>query len=355
MDLDIFPEFNIYSKSSLEKKIFFKKRIGKLFLYHFTNSNEFKKMMLGLGYKSFENKEIEDLPFLPVRLFKLYELITSPRKDILKIITSSGTSGQNPSKIFLDRKTSRVQSKILTRIVSSFIGSSRLPMIIIDSESTVKDRSKFSARTAGINGFSLFSKKKFFALNDDMSLNIDGLKNFIVENKGSNFLIFGFTYIVHEYFCKELLRRNISIDFSNGTLIHGGGWKKMINISVDNQTFRKNLKKACKIDKVHDYYGMVEQTGTIYMECEKEYFHVSEFSEVIIRDPDDFSIRPFNKKGIIQLLSLTPISYPGQSLLTEDMGYIVGEDNCKCGRKGKYFKISGRMKNAEVRGCSDTL
>jgi hypothetical protein len=33
---------------------------------------------------------------------------------------------------------------------------------------------------------------------------------------------------------------------------------------------------------------------------------------------------------------------------------VFGEDNCKCGRLGKYFKITGRIKNAEIRGCSDS-
>ena len=41
-------------------------------------------------------------------------------------------------------------------------------------------------------------------------------------------------------------------------------------------------------------------------------------------------------------------------LLTEDEGVILGEDDCPCGRKGKYFHIHGRIKNAEIRGCSDT-
>jgi len=51
---------------------------------------------------------------------------------------------------------------------------------------------------------------------------------------------------------------------------------------------------------------------------------------------------------------LLPISYPGHSILTEDIGTIIGVDNCLCGRMGKYFKINGRLKNAELRGCSDT-
>jgi hypothetical protein len=51
---------------------------------------------------------------------------------------------------------------------------------------------------------------------------------------------------------------------------------------------------------------------------------------------------------------MLPESYPGHVLLTEDKGVILGEDDCPCGRKGKYFKIIGRLKNAEIRGCSDT-
>ena len=42
------------------------------------------------------------------------------------------------------------------------------------------------------------------------------------------------------------------------------------------------------------------------------------------------------------------------AVLTEDEGVVLGEDDCPCGRKGKYFVVHGRMKNAEIRGCSDT-
>ena len=45
---------------------------------------------------------------------------------------------------------------------------------------------------------------------------------------------------------------------------------------------------------------------------------------------------------------------PGHSLITEDEGIITGIDNCKCGRLGKTIKILGRIKSAELRGCSDT-
>ena len=99
---------------------------------------------------------------------------------------------------------------------------------------------------------------------------------------------------------------------------------------------------------------MVEQTGTIYMECEYGHLHSSVFSDVIVRRVKDFSIASPEEEGLIQVVSILPKSYPGHSLLTEDCGALLGEDDCPCGRKGKYFKIYGRIKNAEIRGCSDT-
>jgi hypothetical protein len=75
---------------------------------------------------------------------------------------------------------------------------------------------------------------------------------------------------------------------------------------------------------------------------------------LLIRDPMDFHVLEKGKHGIIQVVSMLPESYPGHSLLTEDEGEILGEDDCPCGRKGKYFRIFGRLKNAEIRGCSDT-
>ena len=59
--------------------------------------------------------------------------------------------------------------------------------------------------------------------------------------------------------------------------------------------------------------------------------------------------------GLVELVSLLPTSYPGHVLISEDIGEWLGEDDCACGRMGKYFKIHGRAKKAEVRGCSDTF
>ena len=164
--------------------------------------------------------------------------------------------------------------------------------------------------------------------------------------------------MIWEYFYKKIValkNENVTFDLSDGVLIHGGGWKKLIGEAVSAQEFHQRLTDACGLQHIHDYYGMVEQTGCIYMECEYGHLHTSIFSDVIIRRTKDFSLCGAEESGIIEVVSSIPESYPGHCLLTEDIGQILGEDDCPCGRKGKYFKVEGRLKDAEIRGCSDTF
>jgi len=187
-----------------------------------------------------------------------------------------------------------------------------------------------------------------------MNINFSEIEVFLDKHKDENILIFGFTFIVWDLFYKKILNSNAKIDLKKGILIHGGGWKKLIEQSVSDEIFKSSLKKLCNLEKIYNYYGMVEQTGSIFIQCEEGHLHCSNYSDVKIRN-SDFSIAKTNQRGIIQVLSILPKSYPGHSLLTEDEGELLGEDDCLCGRNGKYFKVHGRIKKAEIRGCSDTF
>ena len=346
-----------YSLDREKKTELLTERLVELTDLHRENCPEYAKMLEAIDYNPEKVRSYKDIPFLPVRLFKEMELKSVDSESVVKTMTSSGTTGQAVSKIYLDRTTSSNQQKTMVKIVSEFTGSSRMPMIIIDCPSVIKNRAMFGARGAGILGFSMFGSKKIYALDDDMKLDVDGVRSFLDAHKGERILMFGFTFMIWQHFYKELIRlkqEGVTFDLSNGVLIHGGGWKKLISEAVSHDEFHERMKDACGLHDIHDYYGMVEQTGCIYMECECGHLHASNFSDVIVRRPLDFSEADVGETGIIQVVSTIPVSYPGHSLLTEDEGAILGEDDCPCGRKGKYFKINGRLKNAEIRGCSDT-
>jgi len=343
-----------YSLDKQTKKSLLAQGLCDLTRHHYASCDPYRRILDAISFKVHVDAELEDIPFLPVRLFKELDLLSVPHTDIVKTMTSSGTTGQAVSRIYLDRETSANQTKVLTKIVSSFIGNQRLPMLILDAPSTVKDRTLFSARGAGILGFSMFATDRQFAFDDTMMLNRNAIETFLEKYRGKRILLFGFTYIIWQHFYRELKVQQWHPDLSGCVLLHGGGWKKLADEAISPVDFRLSLAEVCGITKVHDYYGMVEQTGSIYMECELGHLHASIYSDLIVRRPFDFSPAEVGEKGIIEVLSPLPHSYPGHAILTEDEGVILGEDDCPCGRFGKYFKILGRLKNAEIRGCSDT-
>jgi phenylacetate-coenzyme A ligase PaaK-like adenylate-forming protein len=343
-----------FSLDKTEKEKLLTARLLELTKRHIANCPEYAAMMRGIGFDADKCESYYDLPFLPVSLFKELNLKSVPQEDVFKVLTSSGTTGQTVSKIYLDKETAGAQQKALVKIVSDFTDSARMPMLIIDNPSVVKDRAMFSARGAGILGFSIFGSDRVYALNDNMEIDIPAVEAFLEKHKGKKFLLFGFTFMVWLHFYKELLKLDNKPDLQNSVLIHGGGWKKLISEAVSKDEFKQRLTDVCGISDIHDYYGMVEQTGCIYMECAYGHLHASIFSDIIIRRHKNFSPCGFGEAGILQVVSVLPGSYPGHSLLSEDEGVILGEDDCPCGRKGKYFHVNGRLKTAEIRGCSDT-
>jgi len=354
LDINKIIETPPFSLDKNEKASLLTARLLELTKRHITACPSYASMMRAIGFDPDECDNYYDIPFLPVSLFKELDLLSIPNEDIFKVMTSSGTTGQAVSKIYLDRVTSSVQQKVLAKIVSDFTGPKRMPMLIIDSPSVVKDRAMFSARGAGILGFSIFGSDKIYALDEDMKINIPAIKLFLKKHAGKRIMLFGFTFMVWLHFYKELLRHDFKADLSDAVLIHGGGWKKLAHESISKDEFKRSIADICGLTDIHDYYGMVEQAGCIYMECEYGHLHASNFSDVIMRRHIDFSVCDINEPGIVQVVSMLPESYPGHSLLTEDEGVILGEDDCPCKRKGKYFYINGRLKMAEIRGCSDT-
>ena len=107
-----------------------------------------------------------EIPFIPVNLFKNKELISISKKDIYKVLESSGTTGQKTSKIYLDKFNSRMQSIALSKIFTDFTTLKRPDILIVDNPNLLKNPKKFSARLAGVIGFRSLCKKSYFALNN---------------------------------------------------------------------------------------------------------------------------------------------------------------------------------------------
>lgn len=297
---------------------------------------------------------LETLPFLPSTIFKNLELRSIPKDDIYKTMMSSGTTGQARSKIYINKENAKSQQNALLGIAASKLGQARLPMLILDTEFQIKNRASFTARGAGILGFMIFGKPRLFALDKDMALDIESIEKFSEIDAEKKFM-YGFTSIIWEEVLEKLEPGAEVFGSQHAVLIHGGGWKKLSDQKISSTAFNSSIKsKLGRKVEVIDYYGMVEQTGSIFLENQKGFLETNEYNDVVIRDP--FSLMPVKdgEMGLVQVLSTLPVSYPGFSILTEDMGRIVPASRHMRTQDIKSFEIKGRMPKAELRGCSNT-
>lgn len=342
-----------YSLRQAERENLLLAGLNRLTVHHWANCAPYQRMLDGAWQGSAAAAKLDELPYIPVSLFKTQQLQSVSDEAIRITMTSSGTSGQAVSRIAVDAETSLIQQKALANSLMHVLGRKRLPMLVIDTDAVFKDPTKISARGAGVLGLMRYGHKHAFALDRDLRPDFESVQVFLAEHGNAPFFMFGFTFMVWINFYEQF--KDAGLDLSNGILIHSGGWKKMVERSVDNAVFRQALGQAFGLTRIHNFYGMVEQIGSIFLEGPDGLLYPPNFADAIIRDPETWLPCEPGRPGVIQVLSLLPHSYPGHSLLTEDMGVIRSIDAGHDGWMGKGIEVFGRVARAELRGCSDVL
>jgi Acyl-protein synthetase, LuxE len=305
-------------------------------------------------------EKIADLPYLPVGVFKANPPLALVSADEVKrTLTSSSTTGQVPSRIVLDAATARRMAKGVVTIVRDFIGPARRPYLVIDTIGNLEAQSQIGARGAAIQALRSFATEVVCCLRagdaGDANLDLEKLLACAAKWKDAYVLVCGFTYVIWTSLVKPLQRQGLRLEMPNVRVLHSGGWKRLEQQAVTRDVFIREVASSfgCSEDRVIDYYGMVENVGVIYPDCNQGNKHVPNFAEVIVRDPLTLAPVKAGERGLIQVCSVLPTSFPGFLLLTEDMAQVIGYDNCPCGRSGTSFRFAGRAPKAEVRGCGN--
>lgn len=348
----------------IQKNKVFMDEMKKAVMWHFQKNAEFKKMCRNRNFSPKSNYSIDDIPYFPVSLFKNFSLRSVPERLIVKRLYSSSTTGK-PSVILLDQETSKNQQVAARKIISDFIGNKRRHFIVFDLEGVIRETAldELSSRGTAIRGMIPLAKQMHFILSDDYEINAEKLKSLTEDfKKEDNICFFGFTWLLYsvymEYGNNPKIKKLFNMFKSDDKkVLHIGGWKKMQEQMVSKSEFNKKIGQFLNVNgsNIVDFYGMTEQLGVVYPDCEYGYKHVPIYSEVIIRDIKTLDPVENGNEGFIQLLSPIPRSYPGISILSDDIGMIRGTDDCKCQRFGKYFTFERRSEKAELRGCGDTL
>ena len=355
-----------YSYEMTEKKaggLFYNALLEEL-CFHYDQNEKYREFC---EHKEFNphnyHGELENIPMVHVSVFKeLGRTLSSVSSEQIKFtLQSSATSGV-PSSVPVDKITSKRQARAMVRIISEFIGNERKPFLVMDADPALGFREMLSARIAAVSGYLNFASSVGYFLkintNREYYFDIDGIRNFIDSmNADQPAVVFGFTYILYSEVIKPLEKSGVRFSLPLGSkVIHIGGWKKLEQEKISKEDFNQKTAELFGImpDNVIDIYGFTEQMGLNYPDCRCGCKHASLYSEVIVRDVTTKQVLPPGTPGQLEFLSPVPHSYPGNVVLTDDIGVIEAGD-CPYMHGGVRFRVLGRLKKAEVRGCGDIL
>ncbi|GHC04715.1 acyl-CoA reductase [Cerasicoccus arenae] len=331
--------------------------------HHFDHCAAYRRFCEGRGLvRSSVFLDLADFPYLPVQAFKeSADLLRSVSNDQVKsTLQSSATSGL-PSTVAIDAITAKRQVRALAGVLSAALGPKRRPVAVFD----VNPRSgggMLGARSAAVQGFLNLAREVEYVVAPEhgvLTLQRKVLEELAAHWRNSEepVLLFGFTYLLYSLALEPLADAGVTLQLPAGShLAHLGGWKKLADRAVSKDVFAEKAAKVFGLppENVVDFYGFTEQMGVTYPDGPTGDKTAPAFAEVIVRDPQTLMPAPDGEPGLLQFLTPLPHSYPGISVLTDDIGVITGRDPIG-DWQGTRFRVLGRAKQAEVRGCGDIL
>jgi hypothetical protein len=361
-NIDLLFDRNVYSDDRETQELFLNSLQDEL-IFHYDNNEAYRRFCQRKGFNPHNGiKDISNIPPVSVSVFKElgFGLASVPKEDIKLKLQSSATSG-TPSTIVVDRITSRRQAKSMVKVIQEFIGKERKPFLVMDIDPRSEFKALLGARFAAITGYLNFASEAgyFLKAKDGVSyFDIDAIQEYISHlSPDKPVVVFGFTYILYSNVLKTIKDTDAKITLPEGSkIIHIGGWKKLESEMIDKSLFNQQLADAFGLvpQDVIDIYGFTEQMGLNYPDCQCGCKHTSAYVNVIVRDVVTREVLPAGQQGMLEFVTPIPHSYPGNAVLTDDIG-VIDDTPCPYNRPGRRFKIVGRLKKAEVRGCGDIL
>ena len=355
-----------YSLGAKEKRELLLLAMNEAYAHHFNACSAYARYCSKRGFgpgQTFE--DLGRMPYLPVQAFKenatLLRSVESAQ--ITTRLSSSATSGV-PSSVDLDRVTAKRQVRALASVIGSVLGVHRRPFVVIDVDPRAEGGKAIGARGAAVRGFLNLARSVDYVMDPGpggtVILNERKLEEALAKCAAQNepVAIFGFTFVLFASAVRPLLADGKRFALPTGShVIHIGGWKKLADQQVSKQEFNATMASvfAVKEEHVVDFYGFTEQMGVTYPDGPGGLKYAPAFSEVIVRDPSTFEPLPAGQEGLLEFLTPIPYSYPGIAVLTDDVGVVVSETSPADGWQGTSFRILGRAKKAEARGCGDIM
>jgi phenylacetate-coenzyme A ligase PaaK-like adenylate-forming protein len=324
---ELFPDSASLIREHDEKS--FRLKALEVYRFQFTHNPVYASFSARLGRDPLSVHSIEEIPFLPVELFKNHRVYCG-ESEPANVFLSSGTTGMERSRHMI-RDISLYETSF-TEGFSRFYGNigdyrliALLPSYTERAGSSLVYMAGRLISLSGDPGSGFFAgafPQLFEIISEGLSL-------------GRKVLLLGVSF--------ELLRmaEEEIPHFPGLTVMETGGMKGR-GEEMTREELHEILCKCFKVNAIHSEYGMTELLSQAYSPGHGR-FHAPPWMRVLIRDPNDpLSYLPRGKTGGINIIDLANV-YSCSFLSTQDLGMAYADGS---------FTVSGRFDYSDIRGCN---
>lgn len=329
-------EDKIFNISSEEE---FRDLAMEIFRYQLKTNGVYNKYFSHLGRGLETIKSIDQIPFLPIEMFREHMVITGNMKPAVTF-ESSGTTGQKTSKHFVVSEEVYRHS-FLSGFESNYGDPKDLCILALLPSYLERENSSLVYMMDHLIGQSYHKDSGFYL--DNLEVLNATLKSRCEDGFPS--LLIGVSFALLD------LAEKFPTALSDNIMVMETGGMKGRRKEMVREELHAVLKTAFNIDAIHSEYGMTELLSQAYSKGSgwsgsaksSTRFLPPPWMKVVIRDMyDPLTILPFGQSGGINIIDLANI-YSASFIATSDLG-VVHEDGS--------FEVTGRFDQADIRGCN---
>ncbi|MBO5890601.1 MAG: acyltransferase [Alistipes sp.] len=295
-----------------------------LFRYQAKRCEPYRRYIELLGIDPAEVNAIEDIPFLPIELFKSSDVYCGEGEPEI-IFTSSNTGSTQPSRHMMASLDTYRQA--FTRAFEQFYGRAEewsiyglLPNYLEREGSSLVYMVDTLIKRCDSGGF---------YLNDYEKLIQD------IDNDPKPKILLGVSYALWD------VAEKYAPKLQNTIIMETGGMKGRRE-ELSKSELHKILCEGFGVEAIHSEYGMAELTSQAYSKGEG-IFYAPRWMRVMVRDVNDpFDHRPQGLRGGIDIIDLANLSSCA-FIQTQDIGRVLDDGG---------FMVEGRIVGSDIRGCN---
>lgn len=301
-----------------------------IFHYQARENKVYRSWLRHIGKKPEEVKTAEEIPFLPITLFKSQTVLSGEAHGDELVFTSSSTTSQIPSRHVVSdpqlyEKSFRMCFDYFYGPVKDYCFLALLPNYLRRGGSSLVYMCKQLIEASGheLSGFFLDDK-------EELLRRIEQLR----KSKQKTLLI-GVSYALIDL-C------DLQPQLGEHCIVMETGGMKGRRAEWTKKQLHEYLKKGFGTESIHSEYGMTELLSQAYSKGGNQ-FQCPPWMRVFIREIEDpFRLQRTGRSGginVIDLANLNSCSF----IATQDIGRLEESGN---------FQWLGRFDNSDVRGCN---